>query len=128
MHEAIVCVASNTDEWEVLIEAFKARVVGEVDATPTFSQIYSTLSITDGITPYNNMVGWINCSQDMEELGALMKRWECEAGRIAHSKSVPLDIDIVVFDGQVVRPRDFAQEYFKTGYRALDQVRSRREI
>ena len=74
------------------------------------------------------MVGCINCSQDMEELGALMKRWEREAGRIAHSKSVPLDIDIVVFDGQVVRPRDFAQEYFKIGYRALDQVRSRREI
>ncbi|MDE5799782.1 MAG: 2-amino-4-hydroxy-6-hydroxymethyldihydropteridine diphosphokinase [Paramuribaculum sp.] len=128
MHEAIVCVASNTDDREVLIEAFKARVVGEIDATATFSPIYSTLSITDGITPYNNMVGCINCSQDMEELGALMKRWEREAGRIAHCKSVPLDIDIVVFDGQVVRPRDFAQEYFKTGYRALDQVRSRREI
>ncbi|MDE6384423.1 MAG: 2-amino-4-hydroxy-6-hydroxymethyldihydropteridine diphosphokinase [Paramuribaculum sp.] len=128
MHEAIVCVASNTDEWEVLIEAFKARVVGEVDATATFSPIYSTLSITDGITPYNNMVGRILCSMGFEELNGLMKQWEGEAGRIPRSKSVPLDIDIVIFDGRVVRPRDYSQEYFLSGYRALDHDRSRREI
>ena len=74
------------------------------------------------------MVGRFTCETDMDELGATMKRWECEAGRVPRSKSVPLDIDIVLFDGRIIRPRDYGQEYFKIGYRALDQGRSRKDI
>lgn len=128
MHEAIVCVASNTDVWESAIEVFKTRTSNELDPTATFSPIYSTLSVTDGTTQYHNMVGRLSCDLTMDELGAIMKQWEREAGRIPHSKIVPLDIDIVIFDGQVVRQRDFAQEYFKIGYRALDQGCSRRDM
>lgn len=128
MHEAIVCVASNTDAWDSVIEVFKTRTSNELDPEATFSPIYSTLSVTDGTTRYHNMVGRLSCDMTMDELGALMKQWEREAGRVPHSKVVPLDIDVVVFDGQVVRPRDFAQEYFKIGYKALDQGRSRRDI
>lgn len=128
MHTAVLCVASNTDAWQSTIDDFRAKVQARIDTSAEFSAVYSTLSTTDGITPYHNMVGRICCEPGIEELNALMKQWEREAGRVAGSKSVPLDVDIVLFDGEVIRQRDYAQEYFQTGYRALDQGRSRRDI
>lgn len=54
-----------------------------------------------------------------ESIESLVKEYEVVAGRDSVCRSiglVPVDIDIVVMDGQVVRPRDFNQRFFSKGF------------
>jgi len=47
---------------------------------------------------------------------------ESDYGRVRHSDAValiPLDIDIVMWDGAVLRQRDMGQEYMRIGLEQL---------
>lgn len=53
------------------------------------------------------------------ELERLSKQFEISLGRDAQARTrgdVPVDIDIVVFDGKIMRERDFESEFFRIGY------------
>ena len=121
MHTAIVCVASNINSGNLKLDEFVVRLKAQIDSSAVCSGIYATRSITDGVTPYYNLVASYRTPLSLPELTQMMKQWEKDAGRIHGQKEVALDIDVVVFDGIVVRPNDFDQSYFKTGYNALDQ-------
>lgn len=123
MATAVVCVASNVADGEGIIAAFVSRLRCEIDHRAEFSPIYSTLSVTDGITQYRNMVARFVTEVDIAALTSTFKCWEADAGRVRGGNDVSLDIDIVLYDGEVVRPRDYTREYFITGYKALDQER-----
>ena len=38
------------------------------------------------------------------------------------SGKIPLDIDIVVWNGEIIRPQDWKQDYFQTGLKELEQM------
>ena len=47
---------------------------------------------------------------------------EYDFGRDSEARErgdVPLDVDIVLFDAEIVRPRDFSQSFFRIGYESL---------
>ena len=57
-----------------------------------------------------------------DELNLRLKRYETEAGRTDEARrrgEVAVDIDIVMMDDAIVRPRDAAQDYFKIGFSQL---------
>lgn len=65
---------------------------------------------------------------DMDEgytlttLDRMLKAYEAGAGRTAEARAegrVPVDIDIVICDGSIVRPKDFDRYYFRQGYEEL---------
>ena len=61
----------------------------------------------------------VETDMDIAGLHGLCKSIELEYGRDMTSRlhnRVPLDIDIVIADGEILRPRDYAQEYFQSGY------------
>ena len=46
-------------------------------------------------------------------------------GRTPESKlscKIPLDIDIVVCNGEIIRPQDSKQDYFQTALKELEQM------
>lgn len=71
---------------------------------------------------YINAVAIGKSSLDLEEFEKLCKRYETDNGRDAAArkeKRVPIDIDIVLANGCVLRPKDYKREFFKIGYRQI---------
>ena len=58
----------------------------------------------------------------IEALNRLFKDYEYAHGRDCASRrkgEVPIDIDIVIAGDDILRPRDFNQQFFQIGYRQL---------
>lgn len=88
------------------------------------SHEYLTPALQGYGDPYTNAVVAGVTSADYSEFETMLKRYERERGRDECARErgdVPIDIDIVIWDGEVVRPRDFRQDFFQTGYRALNE-------
>lgn len=83
------------------------------------SDIYTTAAL-NGLAPgYYNAVVAIDSPVPCDILNARFKEMERELGRRPEDKAqgiVPVDIDIVVSDGHVLRPRDYAARHFRIGY------------
>lgn len=83
------------------------------------SLIYETPEIHGKGAPYMNAVAAATTTLDYETLQHLMKNYERSCGRDEKHRvkgEVPIDIDIVVWNSEVVRPLDFSREFFKIGY------------
>lgn len=85
------------------------------------STIYSTPSISIGDDSiYFNAVA--SCEVDgVESTNIDLKAYESRCGRIRGMKDVVIDMDIVIADGQILRPRDYDREYFQIGYNQIIQ-------
>lgn len=85
------------------------------------SSIYETEAIGGGY-PYMNAVAKGEWNGTAEELDSLCKEYERRHGRDQKArmlKRVPVDIDIVIVDGIVVRQRDYGFDYFRRGLNEL---------
>lgn len=77
--------------------------------------------------PYYNLVAEVQTKLSYEDFWTLSKNLESHLGRLPHVKGdkvVPLDIDIVVFDGRTVREYDFIAPYFSVGYDRIIALKS----
>lgn len=88
------------------------------------STIYSTPSISIGDDSiYFNAVA--SCEVDgVESTNIDLKAYESRCGRIRGNKDVVIDMDIVIADGQILRPRDYDREYFQIGYNKIIQSKN----
>jgi 2-amino-4-hydroxy-6-hydroxymethyldihydropteridine diphosphokinase len=83
------------------------------------SSIYSTPPLSGYGANYSNMVIFGRTERDIESLTQLLKKYECEAGRNDECRRlgiVPIDIDVVVCNNTIIRPRDYEANYFKIGF------------
>ena len=72
--------------------------------------------------PYLNIVARLETTLDYDSLNKLFKELEVKMGRQKGSRNddpVALDIDIVIFNDEVMRPRDLNSSYFKMGLEML---------
>ncbi len=88
----------------------------------SFSSIYETPEIHGHGAPYMNAVasGFINV--DFGSFERLSKLYEVKKGRDTSCRlqgKVPIDIDIVICDNDILRPLDFGCEFFQIGYKEL---------
>lgn len=80
------------------------------------SDIYQVAS------PYFNLVAKVSVPVGYDDFLGLTKRLESLLGRLPHCKGdkvVPVDIDVVMFDGLTMRPADFEAPYFTRGYGSI---------
>ena len=83
------------------------------------SSVYETEEIHGKGSPYYNCVIGGIVEESFERLTESTKRYELDNGRDSRARSaglVPIDIDIVIWDGMVVRPLDYSHNFFKKGY------------
>ena len=86
------------------------------------STIYETQALNGKDAPYLNAVAVANTHLSIVEATKLLKEWEIQCGRTTESKligSIPIDLDIVVWNGEVVREKDFSCDFFTQGYLQL---------
>lgn len=83
---------------------------------------YTTPAI-NGVDPdYLNAVVFGEWAGDEKELNRLFKEIEDRLGRSRNDRHiVEIDLDLVCFDDEVLRPKDFSREYFARGFRALKE-------
>lgn len=86
------------------------------------SGIYETPEIHGVGAPYMNAVVRCRMNHEYDEFCSWAKEVERRRGRNSETRmrgEVPIDIDVVIWDGEVMRPADFAREFFQIGYRML---------
>lgn len=87
------------------------------------SGIYETPDIRGGEKRYMNAVVSGEWEGTMEECDRLCKAMELIHGRDAEARkmgNVPLDVDIVIWDGRVIRERDYRQQFFTIGLSQIE--------
>lgn len=117
----VISLGSNCGQREENVLA-ATNYLGTLLTDMHASSIYETPEIHGLPRLYMNAVVAGNFSGDLNALHEKCKIYEKENGRdeVARNRGdVPIDLDIVIWNDEVVRPRDFSMEFFKIGYRQL---------
>ena len=120
-HKVVVSLGSNYGERRHHIER-AVRQMKILLGDRRVSDIYETPEIHGVGAPYLNAVIIGETRHPYDVVHAMTKVWEKAQGRSDEMRArgdVPVDIDIVVWDGEVIRRRDFEQTFFKIGYDQL---------
>lgn len=86
------------------------------------SAVYATPDCHGSQKQYMNAVVRGSTCLSPEKIVSLCKEYESSCGRDDAARAegnVPVDIDLVIYDSVIVRPKDFAREFFKIGYRQI---------
>jgi 2-amino-4-hydroxy-6-hydroxymethyldihydropteridine diphosphokinase len=125
MNKTVLCIGSNTPNRNDIIERVIRRLKDIMSAMQQ-SSVYECESHSGIGNPYFNTVVKCDTTLTYEQVLALTKDMEKEMGRTPESKRVgvmPLDIDIVLWNGEVIHPQDFNLYHFRHGYEEFFQAR-----
>lgn len=89
---------------------------------PKVSSIYSTGDCHGGPRDYYNAVVKGRTFMENEVLDLMCKEFELNHGRTPEARNqgdVPIDIDVVVYDNEIIRPNDFRRDFFQIGYQQI---------
>ena len=123
LHTCLLCLGSNLDGATRLSAAHKALLSHFPDIC--FSNEMVTEAIGSGfLSPFHNQVTRLTTSLSAEEVRAILKSIEQAQGRIPEDKAngiVKLDIDLLVYDDGVLKPKDLEREFVKIGLEELEK-------
>lgn len=88
------------------------------------SPVYATPDCLGSQKEYINAVVSGSTTLSPKEIDLLCKEYEISCGRDAEARNsnlVPIDIDLVIYGSDILRPRDFAREFFQIGFKSLSQ-------
>lgn len=86
-----------------------------------FSSFYTTEEVGGGGRTYLNSVAELRYAGTPATLNTLLKGLERAAGRKPKEETaeIALDLDLVVHDDRILRPRDYERAYFRQGFDEL---------
>ena len=115
-HKAVISLGSNIDGSVGIIRETISRLC-EIGDQIVVSGLYQTPDISGSGVMYLNAVLKGRFALGVEELQRKCKEMESSLGRrpTGVSGEVAIDIDVVIFDGVVVRPVDYGRYYFTIG-------------
>lgn len=119
--EAVICLGSNVDCRRFNIDSALDRLSDVCDVIKS-TGIYETEADNHKDAPFFNLVMRCRCRLSLDDMLRRCKELEIKAGRLPDSKAtgiMPLDVDIIVWDGQVIDERQYAKPYFTLGYDKL---------
>lgn len=121
--ELVMCLGSNCGDRErQLLQALELLRDNLLEVR--WSSIYETPCALNHGKDYLNLVVSGRLESEYEGFATLLKKYECISGRNEECRrngDVPIDIDIVIADGEIKKEWDFRQQFFKTGFQQLMQ-------
>lgn len=113
-------------EWLLdLLEDVEVSSIYETPPMPSSSGKGMPVPVSGVTSDYMNCVVAGSYCGSIDELNRKLKEYETANGRDIYCRShglVPVDIDIVVASGEILRPRDYSASFFRIGYSQLDRV------
>ncbi len=114
-------LGSNTEDREFQITQAIEHLCGYFHRCAV-SSVYESEAFNGVDKPYYNAVlhGYTNHSYD--DVIKFLKAWEEECGRTQLQNmegNIVIDLDLVIWDSRIKRPRNFERHYFNKGYREL---------
>ena len=123
MNRFVLSIGSNSGNREYQMSQI-VTLLNDLFNNISVSDIYETPAINGKDAPYLNGVIIGHTSMDLDEAIKTLKELERNQGRTLELKSqgiVPIDIDIVIWNNEIVRMRDYEQDYFLRGYQQLNR-------
>ena len=121
MNCAYLCIGSNRDKAVNMKRA--EAMLRAYFATIRFSPLMETEAIgCPGAECYLNQVAVCRCEESLGEVQAALKRMEWEIGRRPTDKAsgrMPIDIDLIQWNDEVLKPADLQRCYVKEGLQAI---------
>ncbi|MDE6040258.1 MAG: 2-amino-4-hydroxy-6-hydroxymethyldihydropteridine diphosphokinase [Muribaculaceae bacterium] len=124
-HKATICIGSNTPDSARRLFAAVEYIVCCAQVEDTSGQYQSEAEFQGhhpGVPLYMNEVLKLRVDESYEDFQARLKRYEGDVraeSSMRYPGLVGVDIDIVVWDGVVLRPRDVSSRYFRRGLELL---------
>lgn len=124
METAIPCtigLGSNTDDREYQITQAIEFLLGTLTKCSA-SSVYESEAFNGKDKPYLNAVVHGYSSSNYDDTIKVLKKWEADHGRTqidTFEGIIPIDLDLVIWDSRIMRPKDFERHYFNQGYREL---------
>ena len=121
LHRYIICLGSNFQAGEHLAAARKMIAVLAGDVVWGDTLTTAAEPARDNVN-YQNCAALLTSEKEIEEVKALFKDMERQAGRTPESKQlgiIPLDIDILTYDNQVIKAEDLRKKYVQLILRSL---------
>lgn len=122
MNRLIVGIGSNTADRDKRMSAAVAYFTASFSDV-LVSSIYETPEWSGRYAPYLNCVAVGFTDRSVDEVTDELKRYELDNGRTSAMKlagAVTIDMDVVVWNDEVLRPVDMEREYFRRGYDQLN--------
>lgn len=123
MHLVYLSLGANCGTREQVLEDV-LRILSSEFRNLTHSGLYETPDYHGGPRCYVNAVVKAYTSLSPQSLECRAKELELRFGRTPEARlagDVPLDIDLVVYDNTIVKPRDFNRSFFSFGYSKLQE-------
>lgn len=124
MNIFIVGLGSNSRDRQLQMENAIHHVMTKFQNVKV-SSIYDTPALNGIDSNYFNAVLVATTNMSLEETTKVLKQWEVSCGRTSKSKligSIPIDLDVVIWNGEVLRERDYSCRYFRLGYNQLVEL------
>ena len=122
LHTCLLCLGSNLDGATRLSAARSALHSHFQDIR--FSEELVTEAIGSGfLSPFHNQVASFTSTLEADSIRQLLKGIEQTQGRLPEDKAqgiVKLDIDLLMYDAFVLKPKDMEREFVKRGIKELD--------
>lgn len=121
MNDIVICIGSNTANRAQIIEK-TVETLGSLMCNLRRSSVYECESHSGIGNPYYNTVVQGGTNMSYEKLRAITKQMEKDMGRTPQSKLtgvMPLDIDIILCNNEIVHPKDYELYHFRHGYEQI---------
>lgn len=120
-HTCLLCLGSNINRHHHMEAARKA--LNDHFPNIRFTEEMTTEAIGDRfLSPFSNQVAKMKTALSIEEIRKILKQIEKENGRLPEDKEqgiVKLDIDLLMVDDCVLKPKDMEREFVKEGMKSL---------
>lgn len=124
-HRCLVCLGSNHDP-DTKLDAALEAIAEHFNILNIGKRIMTEPEGTDAHSkPYLNQAIIIESYANPDEIISIFKLIERQNGRTAESKSsgiVPLDIDLLVYDEQILKPADMEKAYVISAVSSLSDM------
>lgn len=119
--DVVICLGSNTTDRHSRLRRALSWLATSIKLDCS-SSIYDTPPYSGVGGEYSNAVVKGSSALGFEELESLCKSYEVMEGRDTDCRLagiVPIDVDIVIYDGEAMRPGELSRYYFTQGYNQI---------
>lgn len=121
MHQCLICLGSNYEHPHQLHAARIALI--EIFPNIRFGKEMVTKAVGEHwLSPFGNQLATFHDNRNLEDIRTILKSIEKKHGRMPDDKKkgiVKIDIDLLMYDDIILKPKDMEQAYIKQNLKEL---------